>query len=147
MIFVMPYTLKNSKSKALNTKSFSITYYMGWFGRNSDDTKNDSGAKIDWDAYDSLNNTNYKPENRGTIEVPANAETVIYESPDGETYEIPVSDLIDADDEGEITYSSKGFSVSKPSYKPKTHRINKHIGGGSKYLAMSLKQQGVARVR
>lgn len=122
MIFVMPYTLKNSKSKALNTKSFSITYYMGWFGRNSDDTKNDSGAKIDWDAYDSLNNTNYKPEDRGTIEVPANAETVIYESPDGETYEISISDLIEADDDGEIKYSSKGRLGSRASHKPVLHK-------------------------
>ena len=71
---------------------------------------NCSGIEVDWDAYDRLNNPNYEPEDRGTIEVPADSETVIYESPDGETYEIPISDLIDADTDGEIEYRSKGRS-------------------------------------
>lgn len=147
MIVVISYSLKNNQSIVSNTKKSGIVYQMGGGGRNDDDKKNDSGVNIDWDAYDRLNNTNYKPEDRGTIEVPANAETVIYESPDGQTYEIPVSDLIEADDEGEITYSSKGFSVSKPSYKPKAYRINRHIGGGLKYPAMLLKPQRFARGR
>ena len=67
---------------------------------------NDSGASINWDLYDTINNQNKEPEDRGTIEVPANAETVIYESPDGETYEISISDLIEADDDNEIEHTS-----------------------------------------
>lgn len=147
MIFVIPYSLKNNQSIVSNAKKSGIVYQMGWFGRNDDDKKNDSGVNIDWDAYDRLNNPNHKPEDRGTIEVPANAETVIYESPDGQTYEIPVSDLIEADDDGEITYHSSGRSVLKPSYKPKLRKINGSIGSRLKYPAMLLGQQRFVRVR
>lgn len=66
----------------------------------------DTGVHVDWDLYDRLNNKNPEPEYRGTIEVPANAETVIYESPEGNLYEIPISDLIEADDDHEIEYNS-----------------------------------------
>ncbi|MBE6456678.1 MAG: hypothetical protein E7008_01920 [Alphaproteobacteria bacterium] len=142
MIFVVPYYTKNTKS-ILDVKQPSITYHMGWFDKKDSDTKKESDVKIDWDAYDRLNNINYKPEDRGTIEVPANAETIIYESPEGQTYEIPVSDLIDADDDGEITYSSKGRSVFNPRYKPRAHRVDYRL----KYPTMLMQQQKFARIR
>ncbi len=143
MIIAIPYSLKTNQSIVLDTKKPCVVYQMGWFGRNDDDKKNDSGATIDWDAYDRLNNTNYKPEDRGTIEVPANAETIIYESPDGQTYEIPVSDLIEADDEGEITYSSKGRSILNPIYKSRVNRNGRRL----KSPTMLLGQQRSAHTR
>lgn len=104
---------------------------------------NCSGVEVDWDAYGRLNNPDYEPEDRGTIEVPADSETVIYESPDGETYEISISDLIDADTDGEIEYRSKGRSGLS----------NKRKGGLSNYgrfvgqPAVLLKQKNFACTR
>lgn len=103
---------------------------MGWINDNDDNDNPDNGVRIDWDIFDKINRNNNtiedKSENRGTIEVPANAETIIYESPDGETYEIPLSDLIEADDDGEIKYESKSdFTVKKANNKNTPHKYNK----------------------
>ncbi len=148
MVVFMQYPVNK---KGLKYKS-SIQYKMGWFWDNDDrqddsqskdDNQNGSGVEIDWDAYNQLNNPGYEPEDRGTIEVPADAETVIYESPDGETYEIPVSDLIDADVDGEIEYKSKGRSVLSGKNK-------KVLGKYSRFgihSAMLFKPQTFARVR
>lgn len=65
------------------------------------------------------------PEDRGVIEAPANAETIIYESPDGQQYEISISDLIEADDDDEIKYTApknQDYYKLKSSYK-KTKKI------------------------
>ena len=112
--FILPYVNKTkSRQLALSVNQYGIKYHMGWlgiFGSDEDKTDNQedkSGISIDWDAYDSINTPDKGHEDRGVIEVPANAETVIYESPDGSTYEIPISDLIDADDDHEIEYKSK----------------------------------------
>ncbi len=42
---------------------------------------------------------------RGYIEVPADRETVIYQDDAGQAYEININDLIDYDDDNEITYT------------------------------------------
>ena len=67
---------------------------MSWFNNNDNNDNNDnksnssnSSNNIDWDAYDQLNNNKQQdPEDRGVIEAPANAETIIYESPDGQQF-------------------------------------------------------------
>lgn len=98
---------------------------MGWFNNNdnndNNDNKSNSSNNIDWDAYDQLNNDKQQsPEDRGVIEAPANAETIIYESPDGQQYEISISDLIEADDDNEIKYTApknQDYYKLKSSYK------------------------------
>lgn len=88
---------------------------------NNNDNKSNSSNNIDWDAYDQLNNDKQQsPEERGVIEAPANAETIIYESPDGQQYEISISDLIEADDDNEIKYTTprnQDYYKLKSSYK------------------------------
>ena len=115
---------------APNSCGINIKYQMGWlgiFGKDDDDNnKKDDGNSdihIDWDTYDRINTPDTEPEDRGVIEVPANAETIIYESPNGETYEIPLSDLIDADDEGEIKYDTK--DKHKPSVLEHRYKFHK----------------------
>lgn len=109
----------------------NVKYNMSWFNNNgnndtndtndTNDNKSNSSNNIDWDAYDQLNNDKQQdPEDRGVIEVPANAETIIYESPDGQQYEISISDLIEADDDNEIKYTApkhQNFYKLKSSYK------------------------------
>lgn len=101
---------------------------MSWFNNNDNNDNNDnksnssnSSNNIDWDAYDQLNNNKQQdPEDRGVIEAPANAETIIYESPDGQQYEISISDLIEADDDDEIKYTApknQDYYKLKSSYK------------------------------
>lgn len=141
MFFIVPYFINGLKKSTP-----IIEYHMGRFGRNDD-----SGVEIDWDAYDRLNNPSYEPEDRGIIEVPANAETVIYESPDGETYEISISDLIEADDDNEIEYSSKNRSFSKinskKKHKNKLLRRNSVIGDRLKYRGILFSNQKRVVVR
>lgn len=93
----------------------------------SRNTDEDAGVHMDWDLYDRLNNKNPEPEYRGTIEVPANAETVIYESPEGELYEIPVSDLIEADDDNEIEYKSKQRTQFKSRHQTNKKHLNYNV--------------------
>lgn len=106
----------------------NVKYNMSWFDNNgnndtndNDDNKSNSSNNIDWDAYDQLNNDKQQePEDRGVIEAPANAETIIYESPDGQQYEISISDLIEADDDNEIKYTApkhQNFYKLKSSYR------------------------------
>ena len=100
----------------------NVKYNMSCFDNNgNNDNKSNSSNNIDWDAYDQLNNDKQQdPEDRGVIEVPANAETIIYESPDGQQYEISISDLIEADDDNEIKYTApkhQNFYKLKSSYK------------------------------
>ena len=54
-------------------------------------------AYIDTSMYD-------EPEDRGVIEVPADAETVVYIDDEGQAYEISIDELIDADTDNEIEY-------------------------------------------
>ncbi len=101
---------------------------MGWFNNSNNngnndnnDNKSNSSNNIDWDLYDQLNNNKQQDsEDRGVIEAPANAETIIYESPDGQLYEISISDLIEADDDDEIKYTApknQDYYKLKSSYK------------------------------
>lgn len=55
----------------------------------------------------SFESTSSSSNDRGTIEVPIDNDTVIYQSEDGQYYEIDVDELIEADDDNEITYGSK----------------------------------------
>ncbi|MBQ8473589.1 MAG: hypothetical protein IJ500_01875 [Alphaproteobacteria bacterium] len=48
-------------------------------------------------------------EDRGTIYVPIDAETVIYTDTDGQSYEVSIDELIDADVDNEITYTNTDF--------------------------------------
>lgn len=48
-------------------------------------------------------------EDRGTIYVPIDAETVIYTDTDGQSYEISIDELIEADVDNEITYTNTDF--------------------------------------
>ena len=130
--FTTRYQLGQSLRSAPNSCGINIKYQMGWlgiFGKDDDDDNkkddSDSGIRIDWDTYDRINTPDTEPEDRGVIEVPANAETIIYESPDGETYEIPISDLIDADDEGEIECETK--DKHKPSVLESGYKFHKKI--------------------
>ena len=50
-----------------------------------------------------------EPEDRGVIYVPMDAETVVYTDPDGQTYEVDINDLIDADTDNEITVVDSPF--------------------------------------
>ena len=50
-----------------------------------------------------------EPEDRGVIYVPIDAETVIYTDPDGQSYEVDINDLIDADVDNEITVVDSPF--------------------------------------
>lgn len=129
---IFPYLLNTNKFTPC-LRHTNVKYHMGWLGifgsdndeNSKDDKTNSSGVSIDWDVYDRINNQDNEKQDRGVIEVPANAETVIYESPDGETYEIPISDLIEADDDNEIEYKSANrhnFSISEPASK---YRYNK----------------------
>lgn len=128
--FIKPYFPKKNNSIIYN----NVKYNMGWFNNNNNndnndnnndnnnnDNKSNSSNNIDWDAYDQLNNDKQQsPEERGVIEAPANAETIIYESPDGQQYEISISDLIEADDDNEIKYTApknQDYYKLKSSYK------------------------------
>ena len=122
--FTKPYFSKKNSSIIYN----KIKYNMSWFNNNDNNDNNDnksnssnSSNNIDWDAYDQLNNNKQQdPEDRGGIEAPANAETIIYESPDGQQYEISISDLIEADDDDEIKYTApknQDYYKLKSSYK------------------------------
>lgn len=107
MKYIQPCCLRKKYTATPTIHTSVLKYQMGWF--NNDDSNN-SGVSIDWDTYEQINGLS---EDRGIIEVPADSETVIYESPDGDVYEIPVSDLIDADDDNEITYNSTGrYTIS-----------------------------------
>lgn len=48
-----------------------------------------------------------EPEDSGVIEVPVDSETVIYQDDTGQYYEIEIDELIEYDDDKEITYFSK----------------------------------------
>lgn len=48
-------------------------------------------------------------EDRGTIYVPIDTETVIYTDTDGQSYEISIDELIEADVDNEITYTNTDF--------------------------------------
>ena len=119
--FIKLYFQKKNNSIIYN----NVKYNMGWFNNNdnndNNDNKSNSSNNIDWDAYDQLNNDKQQsPEDRGVIEAPANAETIIYESPDGQQYEISISDLIEADDDNEIKYTApknQDYYKLKSSYK------------------------------
>ena len=111
--FIKPYAVKKINPIMLNT----IKYNMD---------------NIDWDAYDQLNNNNKQnePEYRGVIEAPANAETIIYESPEGAKYEISISDLIEADDDNEIKYTSpkkQDYHKLNPIHKKTPQYISKPV--------------------
>lgn len=54
-------------------------------------------AYVDTSMYD-------EPEDRGVIEVPVDAETVVYIDDEGQAYEISIDELIDADTDNEISY-------------------------------------------
>ena len=119
--FINMYFPKKNNSIIYN----NVKHNMGWFNNNdnndNNDNKSNSSNNIDWDAYDQLNNNKQQdPEDRGVIEAPANAETIIYESPDGQQYEISISDLIEADDDDEIKYTApknQDYYKLKSSYK------------------------------
>ena len=134
-LYTRPYTLKKINPIILNT----VKYSMGWFNDNKqNDNKQDDDSNsrnnIDWDAYDKLNNIKEnEPDSRGVIEAPANAETIIYESPEGDTYEIPISDLIEADDDNEITYTAP----KKQDY----YRLNPIHRAKKQYIATMVAKQ------
>ena len=127
-----------------NAYSITTGYKMSWFNKD-DEGKGDrrgSGIYIDQDLYDRLNRINDtdKNDDRGVIEVPASSETVIYESPEGDTYEIPISDLIDADDDHEIEYESaanKHLNIFRTNYKatPK-YKFNPMIMYHEKFMRL-----------
>lgn len=97
---------------------------MSWGSGNN----SDNGAKIDWDAYNDLNNNNNKSEDRGVIEVPAGSESVIYQDEEGNYYEISIGELEDYDDEGEIEHSKSSSTTKRITAKSKkTTNINKPI--------------------
>lgn len=138
MFFLMFYSIGKNRSALLETRKTQI-------GRN--DKKYDLSVSIDWDAYGSLNGLNEEPEDRGVIEAPANSETIIYESPDGETYEISISDLIDADDEGEIEYGTKGRSFFHSGHKSVTRKYVGRTKSNIQYPIILQRQQRFSRIR
>lgn len=90
---------------------------MSWWNSDKSDDS-DNGAKIDWDAYNDLNNNNTS-EDRGVIEVPAGSESVIYQDEDGNYYEVDIGELEDYDDEGEIEHSKSSSATRRISTKSK----------------------------
>lgn len=76
-------------------------------------------------------------EDRGTIYVPIDAETVIYTDTDGQSYEISIDELIEADVDNEITYTNTDFddddndeeqnakATTNKSYITKKHHLQK----------------------
>lgn len=90
---------------------------MSWWNSDKIDDS-DNGAKIDWDAYNDLNNNNTS-EDRGVIEVPAGSESVIYQDEDGNYYEVDIGELEDYDDEGEIEHSKSSSATRRISTKSK----------------------------
>lgn len=48
-----------------------------------------------------------EPEDSGVIEVPVDSETVIYQDDTGQYYKIEIDELIEYDDDKEITYVPK----------------------------------------
>ncbi len=147
----IPLRYVNSYTVSLSNNFFRpsnaiVRYEMGWFGGGSgkkNETKEDeeirqdeskSGDRVDWEGFDKLNNPNKEePEDRGTIELPANAETVIYQAPDGQYYEISIDELKEADDEGEIEYTSskyENYSIKEPySIRRRKSRIRRSNNG------------------
>lgn len=158
---IFPYLINTNKLTP-SSRHTNIKYHMGWLGifssDDSDDNKdkkedetNDSGVSIDWDVYDRINNQDNDKQDRGVIEVPASSETIIYESPDGETYEISISDLIEADDDNEIEYKSTNRhsapiskSASRCHYNKRSRQL---LANNSYYLTTFLSNNRSARIR
>lgn len=118
-MFVFAYSYNIRKNKTMKRNTFGMQ--MSWWGGNKDDDS-DSGVKIDWDAYDNLNNSNTS-EDRGVIEVPAGSESVIYQDEDGNYYEVDIGELEDYDDEGEIEHSKSSFATRRISTKSKKSAV------------------------
>lgn len=60
------------------------------------------------------NNKYMASDDRGTITIPADNDTVIYKDDEGQYYEINIDELIEYDgDDHEITYNSKEKNYSK----------------------------------
>lgn len=112
-IFIYSYNIRKTKTMKRNTFGVQMSW---WNSDKSDDS--DNGAKIDWDAYNDLNNNNTS-EDRGVIEVPAGSESVIYQDEDGNYYEVDIGELEDYDDEGEIEHSKSSSATRRISTKSK----------------------------
>ncbi len=106
-------------AKGVRSAGQTVKYHMGWFNNDK------SGDRVDWDGFDQLNNPSPEPEDRGVIEAPANSETIIYEAPDGQTYEIPVDDLIEADDDNEIEYGSASKNIVPSLSMKKVRKVRR----------------------
>ncbi len=65
-------------------------------------------------------------EDRGVIEVPIDNPTVIYQDTEGQYYEIDVDELLEYDDDKEITYGTKSKSNKngRRMQKFSTHQQN-----------------------
>lgn len=75
-------------------------------------------------------------DDRGVIEVPADAQTVIYQDEDGQYYEVNIDELKEYDgDDGEITYHQSSLS------QVKTIKHNKRIK--KRMPVMPILQSGV----
>lgn len=63
-------------------------------------------------------------DDRGVIEVPADAETVIYQDEDGQYYEVDIGELEEYDgDDGDITYHSKAKSKGTSTLRHNKQRM------------------------
>lgn len=120
-MFIYSYNINNIR-KNKKTKYNMFGMRMSWWGSNKDDDS-DSGAKIDWDAYDNINSNNNTPEDRGVIEVPAGSESVIYQDEEGNYYEVDIGELEDYDDEGEIEHSKSSSATRRISTKSRKSAV------------------------